>query len=695
LFYQDSQADFGGDEILVIALESDIPLGRDVLERISELTEGLEDTPGVRRVDSVTTVPLVTARPDGYLSLDAAFANGIPDSRDEILAIGSRLQQDRLAPGSLVSEDSKALAVILVLEQGAEVHYEEILSEINRRLEGIPSWVSGVPIFRSEANAKTRRELSVFVPLTVVIVALLLAVLFRSLPAVLIPLGASGCAAWIVLGIMGALDVPITISTVILPSVLLALGCAYSMHLLVAASAEGGVEARSDAILEVSPLIALSGLTTTIGFIAMSLVRIEAIRDIGAFGALGVLTVLFATLTAAPAAMQVWPLPVRRPRSYQLLRHRVAPWVLAFVKRNSWVVIGASALVTGMLGFGINRIQVETDVIVWFSREHPIRIAYGAIRDRFSGISPMNLVVEAPVGQSVTEPIVVQRLGELTRFLETTPEVGKAVSVADPIAQMHEGFMGAPGAPLPARRDLIEQYLLLLESKPQIQDLITPDHDRANVLMRVDDNGSASLLDVAAKAQEWWSARGVGGYSATATGIMYEFARAEDEIARGQIRGLGLALIAVAAILFAVLRSARLALISLIPNAVPVAVVFGLMGFLGIALDAGTILVGNLALGIAVDDTLHLASRYHDRVKAGDASVEAVGWALDRVLLPVVYTTFSVALGFAVLGLSGFTFTRHLGLLTAGILVLCLFADVILLPALLLLADRRRGPRSS
>jgi predicted RND superfamily exporter protein len=260
---------------------------------------------------------------------------------------------------------------------------------------------------------------------------------------------------------------------------------------------------------------------------------------------------------------------------------------------------------------------------------------------------------------------------------------------------MHEGFMGAPGAPLPTRRDLIEQYLLLLESKPQIQDLITPDHDRANVLMRVDDNGSASLLDVAAQAQEWWSARGVEGYSARATGIMYEFARAEDEIARGQIRGLGLALIAVAVILFAVLRSARLALISLIPNAVPVAIAFGLMGFLGIALDAGTILVGNLALGIAVDDTLHLANRYHDRVKSGDSSVEALGWALDRVLIPVAYTTFCVALGFAVLGLSGFTFTRNLGLLTAGILVLCLFADVILLPALLLVADRRRGRRTS
>jgi predicted RND superfamily exporter protein len=279
----------------------------------------------------------------------------------------------------------------------------------------------------------------------------------------------------------------------------------------------------------------------------------------------------------------------------------------------------------------------------------------------------------------------------LARFLEATREVGKAISVADPIAQMHEGFMDDPRAPLPTRQDLIEQYLVLLESKPQIQDLITSDRARANVLMRANDNASTSLLDVAAQAQDWWLSKGVEGYSARATGIMYEFARAEDEIARGQIRGLGFALTAIAAVLLAVFGSVRLAFISLVPNALPVAVAFGLMGYLGIALDAGTILVGNLALGIAVDDTLHLASRYHGRSAAGDQPLEALRWALDRVLSPVVYTTVVVALGFAVLGLSGLIFTRNLGLLTACVLVLCLLANVILLPALLLLAGRRRG----
>jgi predicted RND superfamily exporter protein len=691
-FYQDSQAAFGGDEILVIALESDAPLDRGILERVLQITEGLEGTPGVRRVDSVSTVPLVRARPDGSLSLDAPFSDEVLESTDdELLEIGFLLQSDRLAPRSLVSDDLRAFSVVVVLEQGAEADYGSILDEIDRQLAGEPGWISGVPVFRKEANVETRRELSLFIPLTVFVIAALLAILFRSWPAVLIPLGTSGCAVWITLGIMGALGEPVTITTAILPSVLLALGCAYSMHLLVAGSAQAGAEARAKAILEVSPLVTLSGLTTAIGFVAMALVRIEAIRGIGTFGALGVLIVLAATLMAAPAAMELWPLAARTPVSYELLRLRAAPRIVSFVGSHRWLVIGGSALVMVVVGFGIKKVEVETDVIVWFSQDHPIRVAYGAIRDRFSGISPMNMVVEAPKGRFVTEPLVIQRLEELTRFLDATPEVGKAVSVADPIAQMHEGFSGESGASLPTRQDLIEQYLLLLESKPQIQDLVTTDRSRANVLMRANDNSSTSLLRVAAQAQDWWSTKGVEGFSARATGIMYEFARAEDEIARGQIRGLGFALMAVALILLAVLGSTRMAVISLVPNALPVAVAFGLMGYLGIPLDAGTIVVGNLALGIAVDDTLHVASRYHGRIHAGDHPREALRQALDKVLSPVAYTTIVVALGFAVLGLSGLMFTRNLGLLTACVLVLCLLADVVLLPALLLLAGRRRG----
>jgi hypothetical protein len=294
----------------------------------------------------------------------------------------------------------------------------------------------------------------------------------------------------------------------------------------------------------------------------------------------------------------------------------------------------------------------------------------------------------------VTEPAVLGAVDALTAHLAAQPEVGKALSVADPLRQLHGGFLDDASQPLPEGTALVEQYLLLLESVEQLEDLITGDRRAANILVRADDNGSAHLLAIADKVEAWWSEHGPPGFRATTTGIMYEFGRSTDEVSLGQIRGLLFALAAVGAVLFAIYRQAPLALVALLPNAVPVVMIFGTMGLLGIPLDAGTVLIGSFALGVAVDDTIHVVSAFH--AEAGQVPVrEALERGLRRVLPALVYTTVTISLGFAVLALSHFSFTRNVGVLTAGVMGICLLADLTLLPALLLRLEgsRRDGSR--
>jgi len=188
---------------------------------------------------------------------------------------------------------------------------------------------------------------------------------------------------------------------------------------------------------------------------------------------------------------------------------------------------------------------------------------------------------------------------------------------------------------------------------------------------------------VAADAERWWLENGVASFSARSTGIMYEFARAEDAIAFGQLSGLAFAFLTVAVLLLLMLGSFRLAIIALIPNVIPIAMCFGMMGLLGIPLDAGTVVIGNLAFGIAVDDSIHAVTGFFDRWKSGDTSAVALRETYRTVGPPLIYTTAVVSLGFLVLAFSDFTFIRHLGILTAGLMILCLLADLFLLPALL------------
>jgi len=147
-------------------------------------------------------------------------------------------------------------------------------------------------------------------------------------------------------------------------------------------------------------------------------------------------------------------------------------------------------------------------------------------------------------------------------------------------------------------------------------------------------------------------------------------------------------LFTVGLILVAFFRQFGLALAGLAVNAIPILLGFGAMGLLGIPIDAGTVVVGSIAFGIAVDDTIHTATEFSNRIESGEDSGQAIVSTYSRVLRPIAFTTAVVSVGFVVLGLSEFALIRNLGLITAAVMVACLLADLFLFPALLLLLHR-------
>jgi predicted RND superfamily exporter protein len=202
--------------------------------------------------------------------------------------------------------------------------------------------------------------------------------------------------------------------------------------------------------------------------------------------------------------------------------------------------------------------------------------------------------------------------------------------------------------------------------------------------MRINDNGSEALLSVANALEEWWSANGPADVKARATGIMFEFGRSEDSIATGQLRGLGTAFVPIAVILLAIFRSVRLTAIALVANVVPIAMAFGAMGHMGIPLDAGTVVLGSLALGIAVDDTIHVAEGYLGFGPRSTSPEEALRETYARSLPAICFTSSIIALGFLVLSFSSFALTRNLGIVTSALIVLCVGANLMLFAPLLM-----------
>jgi predicted RND superfamily exporter protein len=690
--YQQSQKLFGGDEFLVVAFTGSTPFDPEVLSKVERLSALATNLEGVRRVDSLSTVPVIRLDAAGDLDLRAALEEGPTDPAARSLHVEALLRGDRIAPRSLVSDDGRTFAVNLVLYRGVEAKHAELITQLHQIVDPMGGVISGVPVFRVAANESTRAEILAFAPLTAGLIAAFLWFVFRSLKIMLIGLAPGVAGSYLTVATMGFLGAPLSITTMILPSIILAVGCTFSMHLI--AAAKDNEDARTPEALKtafdlVALPVALSGLTTVVGLASMTVVEIEAVRDTGGYGALGVFVVTAMSLTLLPAALTWHRVPAAAPRGFVWVRTKIAPRLIASIARRSGVIISAWLIATTFVGAGVFRIEVETDATRWLPPGNSVRDSYESIRASLSGISPMNVVVHAPEGRSVLDSELLSAIDSLSRHLESFAEVGKTLSIADPLRQIHGAMLGESTQPLPENVISAEQYMLLLESVEPIHDLISSDRRTANIMIRANDNGSARLARIATEVDTWWKQNGPHSSEATTTGIMYEFARAEDEIAYGQLRGLTVALGVIGAVLFAIFRWPRLALVALVPNALPLALIFGLLGLLDIPLDAGTVLIGGLAIGIAVDDTIHISTRFYDHLSSGDSSTSALGKTFEEVLPAILSTTAMISVAFFILGFSDFTITRNLGLLTGGIMLICLLADITLLPALLLKMPRR------
>ena len=673
-FYKESLDYFGGDELLVVAISTAEPFSRDLLTRVEVLTERLQEIAGVRRVDSLASVPLIRSGDGGELLLDAALEKGLPSSESEVARLRAEVELDRIAPRSLISDDARTAAINVYLDAEPDRTFESIVLEVRSVATeaGGEVFVSGVPIFRTEINIRTAREVSSFSAATVVVIFLVFSVVFGSARLALLPMavGVAGCS--VLLASMSVLSIPLSLSTMILPSVLLALGCAYASHVVFAMARSAVAEDRRAQARAIALPVALSGVTTAIGFLAISTTDIEALRDVGVLGAIGTLGITAAALTLPVAVLSSWPLILASHPVAERVILATANFVRAANARAGVALLllfGTAALVS----LALPRLNLETDVTKWFPRGTNVRDDYDEIGSRLSGISPINVVIEAPEGRSVTEPHVISSIGALAEFLSSEHSVGKVVSIADPLSQVHEVY--SPGASSIERRGQVEQYLLLLESEEQIEDLISADRTRANIRVRVGDNGSGNLLGLAERAENWWDENGPDDYGARATGVMFEFARAEEQVVSGQLRGAGLAVLSISLVLLAIFRSLPIAAAALAANLAPLAIAFGAIALIGLPLDAGVVLVVNLALGIAVDDTIHVAS-------AARKSLDPMAAALSA-LPALLTTTIAVGVGFAVLGFSSFVFTKTLGVLTAVVMALCFVFDVVALPALL------------
>jgi CRP-like cAMP-binding protein/preprotein translocase subunit SecF len=304
------------------------------------------------------------------------------------------------------------------------------------------------------------------------------------------------------------------------------------------------------------------------------------------------------------------------------------------------------------------------------------------VRQHFGGATNFLVVVDGPEG-SMIKLDTLQRIQSLQDFIARRPGVVGVTSLVDYVKILHRAFHDDDAAffALPDNDRAVAQYLLMLGPEA-LQRVVDGESARAMLFVRSDLHGSHASEEALGEIRRFAAGAFPADFSVHTTGVTTLLNKTSDELTTGQVQSLVVALVVVFVTLSVFFLSIRLGLLALVPNLVPIVVFFGVLGWADIPLSISTAVIASIALGMGVDEAIHLLSEFHHHVRRHADQRRAVLEAMQTVGPPVVYTTVALSLGFLVPALSSFVPVRQFGYLSALNVGTSLLADLLFLPAL-------------
>lgn len=709
-FYDRIRSTFGSDEIGVIGLRCEDLFSEPTLTRIQRITRAVEKIEGVEKVLSLTNA--VDASRDAYRPPPLIVQ--IPPTAEQRAHLVRLLADTPLYGINLVAPDLRGTAINIFFENLSDVEYvdlgidEQIRAILDAENGSENLFYTGSSHIKQEATASMRHDLYVFTPAALLLVLGTLWVSFRRLRAVVAPMITVLVALVWTLGLMVLAGKSINLGTFVLPPLLLVIGSSYAIHVLsqyyeCLAVVQKNQPAVQECLARVWSPLAISAGTTVIGFGALAANQITAIRELGFFAAVGIVILALSCLALLPAILIVWgdsqKAHVAAPPKSDGLRSALAK-LGSFAHRSRWAVIVVSLLIAVAAAIGVREVRTDSDFLGYFDPDSRVRSDNEAINQHIVGSNPFYLVIESDGPGTLERWEVLRKIKDLQDYLATLPGVTGSVSIVDYLELIERGSLsgdedftiGEDGELIPFEqpkpfwdepRGLEPLLNLIRKNAASFSNVITPDFATGNILVRTSLSGSrvteATLNVIRAQIDATFP----GNLRVTPTGTLVLMTGTTSEIVVGQIRSLSLALLAIFLAMSLMFLSVRVGLLAILPNALAIAVFYGLLGWLGIFLNLGTSLIATIALGIAVDSTIHFMTGFSRNARKEADQRAALATTMAGVGVPVVFTTMALLLGFLTFAASSFVPIRQFGQLTALTLAAALLANMILLPALL------------
>lgn len=690
---------FPNDEVLIGLLTGPGLFSEPVLRSVDQATRRLEAHTLVQRVFSVTNADLIAATPDGFAVERLIDTRRLAGTTEE--SRRARVLGDRFAPGLVAAADGSALTIIVrprLLERSAE--RQALVDELRAAAAeaGLADRLVGVagPVALDAAQLHSMwRDSLLYIPITSALgLGLLWWVVGRLVPVMLgaVVMNTVVLAA---VGTLVALGKPYTLVTAMVPTLLAAYTAATLLHLYAPLSRahKAGLPPRERvlrAIREVHHAALFNVLTTGAGLLSLVLTPIPPIQEFGITGAVGTGVVYLVVFHLVPPLLVRWDLKPwpRRGAGFRLTRG-FAYGTARIGMRHAGVVLVAMLVFVAVTLPILGRVAVESDLLQFFSEEHELTRTTRLVEQKLSGVTSLEVVFDGQGRDSLKDLERLRAMKAFQTWVESLPQVDRAVSMVDIIEEMHWAFSGEDPAfrRLPDSDQALSQLLLIYDGR-DLHELVNREFQTARIVLNANVHGANAIGEVIDAIRTRLTERPIAGVAWDVGGFGRLFADQEDLLVLGQVNSFWGAFVQIFLILLVLWRSLTASVITLLPNLAPLYFIFVLMGLAGIPLDMATALIAGVVLGITVDDTIHLYHSYLRRRRAGHGGVFALARSFEASGRAVVAISILLVAQFALLTTSEFQPTADFGLLASVGLLSGQMFELLLLPALIVVWNR-------
>jgi len=724
--YRDYLEEFVSDEVMYIMYSAEDkehgPFNLDVMRTIASLTVAFEaEVPFIREATSLANVEFMRPIGKDDIEIDELLIN-FPDTQAELLKTRELVSSKPMYANYLISEDGQYATIILQMTRTSTDTLEDIIydpelgttqenlypvvsaravSEILTRPEfsaqGINFYISG-----DVSMNTTYIDVMVGDMVNITLIALLLIVIVCSIMFRVTLVGITGpivvvlLSVMLTIGLLGFLDWPISNFFSLLPTLLCAVGIAQSVHILL--EYQRGLAATGDrnlsvqlALQKVGGACLMAALTTAAGFAVMGVSQLKMLAQFGIYSAFGiVVTFLFsATLLVVFLSGKTRPNDIKK-KGQSAINPLILPMVekaILLDLRHPKLILLISALIFVASFFGILQLRNDFNFVKEFKPQVEWRQHTEKIEQEMGGTLRMSYLIDTGVENGVKDPALIQRLAEIQEFAAQQPLVKKSLSLADMIKDINQTFHGNDTRyhRVPEQKDLLAQYFLVYEFSggEEMEEFVSHDFSKTVIEFQVEMTYASNLEALIEKLDTHVQENPLPNAQGRKTGIGLLYVKLAKYIGDTQITSYSLVFTIIALFMCISFGSIKVGLLSMIPNLTPVILALGALGWLGVPLDYMKLLLATVAIGIAVDDTIHLVSALRRRFFETGNYQQAVQMGLRDVGPALVVTSVILIVSFSAFVLSSTFVLSSFGYLLGGTIAAALLADLFLMPALI------------